>query len=111
MSAHGFVGDLLIREGVIDAPGLARAVEARTVHPSTLGKALASLGLADESVVAATIASALHLEHLEGEPPVVGENVASLLPAEFCRRRGVVPRRTSPRCCRESSAGSAESSR
>jgi type IV pilus assembly protein PilB len=91
MSAHGFVGDLLIREGVIDVPGLARAVEARAAHPSTLGRALASLGLADESVVAATIASALHLEHLEGEPPVVGENIAALLPAEFCRKRGVVP--------------------
>jgi len=91
MSAHGFIGDLLIREGVVDLPGLARAVEARTAHPSTLGRALASLGLADESVVAATIASALHLEHLDGEPPVIGEKIAALLPAEFCRKRGVVP--------------------
>jgi type IV pilus assembly protein PilB len=91
MSAHGFIGDLLIREGVIDVPGLARAVEARTAHPTTLGRALATLGLADEAVVAATIASALHLEHLEGEPPVIGGNIIALLPAEFCRKRGVVP--------------------
>ena len=91
MSTHGFIGDLLIREGVIDAPGLARGIEARTAHATTLARALASLGLADETVVAATIASALHLEHLEGEPPVIDEDIASLLPAEFCRRRGVVP--------------------
>ena len=77
MSALGFVGELLIREGVIDAPGLARAVEARTAHPSTLGRALASLGLADESVVAATIASALHLEHLEGEMPAIRDDIVA----------------------------------
>jgi type IV pilus assembly protein PilB len=91
MSAHGFVGDLLIREGLIDVPGLARAAEARVAHPTTLGKALATLGLADESVVSATIASALHLEHLEGEPPAIAANIVALLPAEFCRKRGVVP--------------------
>ena len=91
MSAHGFVGDLLIRNGVIDAAGLARANEARSAHPATLGRALASLGLADESVVAATIAKALHLEHLEGEPPAVGQDVLTLLPKDFCQKRGVVP--------------------
>ncbi len=91
MSAHGFVGDLLIRNGVIDAAGLARANEARSAHPATLGRALASLGLADESVVAATIATALHLEYLEGEPPAIGQDVLTLLPKDFCQKRGVVP--------------------
>lgn len=91
MSAHGFVGDLLIRNGVIDAAGLARANEARSAHPATLGRALASLGLADESVVAVTIAKALHLEHLEGEPPAIGQDVLTLLPKDFCQKRGVVP--------------------
>jgi type IV pilus assembly protein PilB len=91
MSAHGFIGDLLIRSGVIDAAGLARANEARSAHPTTLGRALATLGLADESVVAATIAGALHLEHLEGEPPAIGQSILTLLPKEFCLKRGVVP--------------------
>jgi type IV pilus assembly protein PilB len=91
MSAYGFVGDLLIRNGVIDAAGLARANEARSAHPATLGRALATLGLADESVVAATIAKALHLEHLEGEPPAIGQDVLTLLPKDFCQKRGVVP--------------------
>jgi type IV pilus assembly protein PilB len=91
MSTHGFVGDLLIREGVIDARGLARGLEARTANGSTLGRALATLGLADESVVAAKIAVALHLEHLDGELPAVAENISALLTPEFCRKRRVVP--------------------
>jgi type IV pilus assembly protein PilB len=91
MSAHGLVGDLLIRSGVVDAVGLARALEVQAKHTSTLGRALADLGLADESSVAAATAKALHLEYLSGEPPVIGEDVARLLPAEFCRKRRAIP--------------------
>ena len=91
MTPHGFIGELLIRKGVIDAAGLARAIEAQSGRATTVGRALASLGLADESVVAATIASALHLEYLPDQPPPIGEDVLALLPADFCRKRGVVP--------------------
>ena len=90
MSTHGFVGDLLIRGGVVDATGLARALEAQSQHANTLGRALADLGLADESVVASMIASALSLEFL-GEPSAVREDVAALVPAEFCRKHRAVP--------------------
>lgn len=91
MTGFGFIGDLLIRKGVVDAPGLTRAIDARSAQATTLGRALASLGLADESVVAATIASALHLEHLDGEPPVIGEDILALVPEDYRRKRGVVP--------------------
>ena len=91
MSSHGFVGDLLIRAGVVDAAGLARGLEVQSRLPMTLGRALASLGLAEESAVAAAIASALHLEYLDDEPPEIGEAVAALLPAAFCRKRGAAP--------------------
>jgi len=57
MSTHGLVGDLLIRAGVVDESGLARALAVQSERVTTLGKALADLGLADESVVASTIAS------------------------------------------------------
>ena len=98
MSAHGFVGDLLIREGLVDAQGLARGLEARAANGSTLGRALATLGLADESAVSATIASALHLEHLDGRAACrrreyLGAAAARVLPetprrpARFRRRR------------------------
>jgi DNA-binding response OmpR family regulator len=52
MSAYGFVGDLLIRNGVIDAAGLARANEARSAHPATLGRALASVECETEGLAA-----------------------------------------------------------
>jgi type II secretory ATPase GspE/PulE/Tfp pilus assembly ATPase PilB-like protein/CheY-like chemotaxis protein len=91
MSSHGFVGDLLIRAGVVDAAGLALGIEAQSRQATTLGRALASLGLAEESAVAAAIASALHLEYLDGEPPEIGEAVAALLPIAFCQKRGAAP--------------------
>ena len=59
-----FVGELLIRTGVIDASALALAMEARSAHATTLVRALANLGIADESVAASVVASALHLEYL-----------------------------------------------
>ena len=94
MSSSGFVGDLLIRKGLVDAAGLARAVAAQAAQPCTLGRALARLGLADESVVAIETASALHLAYLEyddNQPPQVDDRTAATLPAEFCRKRGVLP--------------------
>jgi type IV pilus assembly protein PilB len=91
MTIHGFTGNLLLRTGVVDAAGLARAVDVQRAQNCTLGRALASLGLTDESVVAQTLAAALHLEAMAGDPPEVDIEVAALLPAEFCRKRGVVP--------------------
>ena len=66
MTTHGFTGNLLLRTGVVDAAGLARAVEVQLAQHCTLGRALASLGLTDESVVAQTLAAALHLEAMAG---------------------------------------------
>jgi hypothetical protein len=91
MSSHGFIGDVLIRAGVVDAAGLARGLEAQSRQATTLGRALAGLGLAGESAVAAAVATALHLEHLDGDPPDVDKAVAGLLPVEFCRKRGAAP--------------------
>jgi type IV pilus assembly protein PilB len=91
MSAGGFLGDLLVKRGVIDAAGLTRAIAAQSKGGTTLGRALADLGLADESVVASTVATALHLEFLSGELPNVGPAAAALLTAEFCKKHRVVP--------------------
>jgi type II secretory ATPase GspE/PulE/Tfp pilus assembly ATPase PilB-like protein/ActR/RegA family two-component response regulator len=91
MSSHGFIGDVLIRAGVVDAAGLARGLEAQSRQATTLGRALAGLGLAEESAVAAAVATALHLEHLDGDPPDVDKTVAALLPVEFCRKRSAAP--------------------
>jgi type IV pilus assembly protein PilB len=90
MNTDGFLGDLLVKQGVIDAAGLARALKTRT-QGTTLARALTDLGLASESVVARTVASALHLEYLEGELPDVLPKTAALLKPEFCRQRGIFP--------------------
>src|SRR5258706_1785952 len=91
MSSHGFVGDLLIRAGVVDADGLARGVEAQSRNGTTLGRSLASLGLAEESAVSAAIASAMHLEYLEDATPEIAATVVALLPQAFCQKRGAAP--------------------
>ena len=90
MTTHGFVGDLLIRTGVVDAAGLARAADAPTTSGTTIGRKLSVLGLADESVVARTIATAARLDYLDGTMTPAQEIVA-LLPEDFCRKRGVLP--------------------
>jgi hypothetical protein len=91
MISHGFVGDLLIRAGVVDAAGLALGLEAQSRQTTTLGRALAGLGLAEESAVASALASALHLEYLDGAAPEVPEAVVALLPVAFCQKRGAAP--------------------
>ena len=94
MSSLGFVGDLLVRKGLVDAAGIARAVEAQAVQPATLGRTLARLGLADETVVAVETACALHLaffEYDDDHPPQVDAKAVAALPPEFCKKRGVLP--------------------
>jgi type IV pilus assembly protein PilB len=91
MSTHGFIGDLLIRSGLVDAAGLKRALDTQSTQRRSLGRALSELGLVDEATVATTIASALRLDCLAGDPPKVSESVAALLPADFCRKRRLVP--------------------
>ena len=76
---------------MVDRAAVARVEDAKPENCTTFGRALASLGLADESVVAATIASALHLEYFDGDPSGIAADVATLLPATFCRKRHAVP--------------------
>ena len=83
MTSQGFVGDLLIREGVVDAAGLARGLETQARDGTTLGRALAKLGLAGESAVSAAIASALHPEFLAR--PRTSPRRLALLPSPSAR--------------------------
>ena len=94
MSSFGFVGDLLIKKGLVDAAGLARAVEAQAMQPGSLGRTLGRLGLVDEAVVAAEVASALHLgflQYVEEQPPQIAPKALAALPEDFCKKRGVLP--------------------
>ena len=91
MAKEAAIGDLLVRAGFIDSSGLSRAREVQEKDGISLSKALASLGLADEQSMAAAIAKGLQLESLGAELPEVPAEVANLLPADFCRKRIVVP--------------------
>lgn len=85
------IGELLTQAGLIDAAALARASEVQKRSGGSLGKALASLGLADENAVSAAIAQRLNLEHLGPVLPEIDPGVLSLIPAPFCREHMVVP--------------------
>jgi type IV pilus assembly protein PilB len=85
------IGDLLVRSGIIDAIGLARAREAQEKNGISLSKALTTLGLADETGVVEAIAKSMRLEALESELPEIPSEIAALLPSDFCRKRAVVP--------------------
>jgi type IV pilus assembly protein PilB len=91
MAKEAAIGDLLVRAGLIDSLGLARAREVQEKDGISLSKALASLGLADEESMAAAIAKSLQLESLGEELPEIPTAVAALLPPDFCRKRMVVP--------------------
>jgi len=90
MTTHGPLAQALLQSNVVDADGLARALEAQAKNQSTLGRALADLGLADEAVVGRTIAASLKLEFFNGDPSIAPD-LATLLPIEFCRKWNVAP--------------------
>src|ERR1700730_7339037 len=92
MSKEVVIGDLLVQAGLVDADGLLRAKEAQQKNQTSLGRALATLGLAKEQDISATIAEKLHLELLNPDVlPECGAEVAAILPADFCRKRLVIP--------------------
>jgi type IV pilus assembly protein PilB len=84
------LGNLLVRQGVVDAAGLFHAQKTQEKDGISLSRAIATLGLADEQQITVALARGLQLELLGGELPEVAE-VASLLPADFCRKRRVAP--------------------
>ena len=85
------IGDLLVRSGLVDAAGLARAREAQEKNGASLSIALVALGLANEQSIVEAIAQSMRLETLHPELPEVLADVAALLPPDFCRKRTVVP--------------------
>ena len=91
MSSHGFLPSLLIKKGVVDAAAIDRGLERQAQTRSTLGRALADLGLTDEATVAHELAAALRLEYIDGDLPATAEDAAGLLPEDVCRRNRIAP--------------------
>jgi type IV pilus assembly protein PilB len=91
MSKASMIGDLLIRAALIDSSGLDRALEVQSKKGGSLGKILADLGLTDENAVSEVISRELRLDRVGPSLPEVLPEIVGLLPAEFCRKRLVVP--------------------
>ena len=91
MPRHSTIGELLIREGLIDSSGLDHAMAVQSKGGVSLAKALGDLGLADEAAVTSAIAKGLHLECLGSDVPDIEPELSALLPIEFCRKKLVVP--------------------
>ena len=91
MVSEALIGDLLIRAGLIDRSALSRARDEQQKCGISLASALANLGLADERGISVAIAKSLQLESLSAELPDVSPDVSALLPADFCRKRQIVP--------------------
>jgi type II secretory ATPase GspE/PulE/Tfp pilus assembly ATPase PilB-like protein/ActR/RegA family two-component response regulator len=83
------LGEILIELGLIDEAGLKRALEVQSREGGTLGRAVSGLGLANEQQVSHALADWFRLECLSR--PEAVSSVATLLPADFCRKRLVAP--------------------
>jgi len=84
------LGEILIEMGLVDAAGLARALEVQARDGRALRTVVSALGLADENAVSGAIADHYRLERLE---TAIGPDLDAgrLLPIEFCLKHLVVP--------------------
>lgn len=93
MNNEEFLGDLLVKDELIDPSGLARATELSKKDGISLGRAIAALSLGDEESVCAALARKLQLERLTPEEIESLALDPSILPAAVCRKNLVVPLR------------------
>src|ERR1700680_5091951 len=91
MTKYNLIGNILIREGIVDSSALDRALEVQSKGAVSLGKAFADLGLAGEEAVTSAIAKGLHLESLGPELTEITAELDALLPIKFCQKHLVVP--------------------
>src|SRR5712692_7571103 len=86
-ATSNIVGKVLLNAGLVDAEGLARAVIVKDRYQTSLGEAIAQLGLADEEAVSAAIARHLHFDYLNPQVPDIADSIVKLISSEFCRKR------------------------
>ena len=89
--ARPSVGERLIEVGVITREQLERALEVHDRTGVRLGAALVALGYVTELELAATIAEQAELPFVDLRSARPDPDVASLVPAEVARERGVLP--------------------
>jgi len=85
------IQDLLTRSGIVNAEGMARALEVQARDGGSLGRILADLGLCQEEAAAQAIASGLGLPHVALDEIVPPAEADLCLPGAFCQQRTVLP--------------------
>jgi type IV pilus assembly protein PilB len=91
MAKSAAIGDILVREGIVNSENLSKAEELQSKKNVSLGQALELLGLSKELSIVSALAKSLRLESLTAELPAVPRDVAALLSADFCRKRSIAP--------------------
>src|SRR5882724_5971993 len=84
------LGEILIEMGLIDAAGLARALEVQARDGRSLTSVVSALGLADEQALSGALAECYKLERMLAATDVQPA-AARLLPIDFCLKHLVVP--------------------
>src|SRR6266571_485672 len=85
------VPNVLVQSGIVDADGLARALEIQARDGGSLGRIIADLGLSTEDAVARAVAGGLGLEYINLDETEPLAEADLCLPPEFCRQRKVLP--------------------
>ena len=83
--------DILVQAGLLNAAGLARALEVQRRDGGSLARIVTNLGLATEEAVARTIAKALGLVYTSLETESLPAEPDHSLPPEFSRKRRILP--------------------
>jgi len=85
-------GQLLVREGVIDEPDFARALQRAGTHGTSLVSQLTELRFAQEREIAQVAARACRLDYLDlTTAPPSTKAAIDLVPAEFARAHHCIP--------------------
>lgn len=77
--------------GLIDQVTLDRALELQRSRPDRLGRILIDMGVADEEVIAKTIADQLNLRRIPLDRTEIDPALIAMIPAEMARHHNLVP--------------------
>lgn len=85
------LGDILIRQGSIDAPKLDAALADQQAFGGKLGRTLVDLGYIDEEQLVTALAEQLGLATIDLATAELDPDAFSYLPVDTCERYGVLP--------------------
>ncbi len=85
------LGEILVERGLLAPEALAAALEAQGGTGRLLGEVLVEQGLVDEAAIRWALAEQMDLPLVHPDPETLDPEALALLPADLCRRYGVLP--------------------